>query len=118
MAALSLFSYKTIYYLHLGRKLFFIYAVRYLKKILHKSAEDFQSLPIGNWVTRITNDVESLRTLYTDVLLKLISSALMILGILAFMYAINVPLAIVMTLLIPIMGFIIWVYQKIFQKSF
>ena len=42
----------------------------------------------------------------------------MILGILAFMYAINVPLAIVMTLLIPIMGFIIWVYQKFSRKAF
>ena len=34
------------------------------------------------------------------------------------MYAINVPLAIVMTLLIPIMGFIIWVYQKFSRKAF
>ena len=61
-------------------------------------------MPIGNWVTRITNDVESLRTLYTDVLLNLASSGLMIIGILAFMYAINVPLAIIMTILLPIMG--------------
>ena len=101
-----------------GQKIIFHIRSTVFEKILYKSAEDFQSLPIGNWVTRITNDVESLRTLYTDVLLKLISSALMILGILAFMYAINVPLAIVMTLLIPIMGFIIWVYQKFSRKAF
>ena len=101
-----------------GQKIIFHIRSMVFEKILHKSAEDFQSLPIGNWVTRITNDVESLRTLYTDVLLKLISSALMIFGILAFMYAINVPLAIVMTLLIPIMGCIIWVYQKFSRKAF
>lgn len=101
-----------------GQKIIFHIRSTVFEKILHKSSEDFQSLPIGNWVTRITNDVESLRTLYTDVLLKLISSALMILGILVFMYAINVPLAIVMTLLIPIMGFIIWVYQKFSRKAF
>ena len=101
-----------------GQKIIFYIRSTVFEKILHKSAKDFQSLPIGNWVTRITNDVESLRTLYTDVLLKLISSALMIFGILAFMYAINVPLAIVMTLLIPIMGCIIWVYQKFSRKAF
>ena len=101
-----------------GQKIIFHIRSTVFEKILHKSTEDFQSLPIGNWVTRITNDVESLRTLYTDVLLKLISSALMIFGILAFMYAINVPLAIVMTLLIPIMGCIIWVYQKFSRKAF
>lgn len=101
-----------------GQKIIFHIRSTVFEKILHKSTEEFQSLPIGNWVTRITNDVESLRTLYTDVLLKLISSALMIFGILAFMYAINVPLAIVMTLLIPIMGCIIWVYQKFSRKAF
>lgn len=101
-----------------GQKIIFHIRSTVFEKILHKSTEDFQSLPIGNWVTRITNDVESLRTLYTDVLLKLISSALMIFGILAFMYAINVPLAIVMTLLIPIMGCIIWIYQKFSRKAF
>ncbi len=42
----------------------------------------------------------------------------MIIGILAFMYAINVPLAIIMTILIPIMGVIIWVYQKFSRKAF
>ena len=105
---LSTFGQKIIYYIRSS----------VFEKILHKTAADFQTLPIGNWVTRITNDVESLRTLYTDVLLKLISSALMIIGILVFMYAINVPLAIVMTLLIPIMGFIIWVYQKFSRRAF
>ena len=75
-------------------------------------------MPIGNWVTRITNDVESLRTLYTDVILNLASSGLMIIGILGFMYAINVPLAIIMTILLPIMGGIIWVFQKFSRKAF
>ena len=101
-----------------GQKIIYHIRSSVFEKILHKTAADFQTLPIGNWVTRITNDVESLRTLYTDVLLKLISSALMIIGILVFMYAINVPLAIVMTLLIPIMGFIIWVYQKFSRRAF
>ena len=101
-----------------GQKIIYHIRSSVFEKILHKTAADFQTLPIGNWVTRITNDVESLRTLYTDVLLKLISSALMIIGILVFMYAINVSLAIVMTLLIPIMGFIIWVYQKFSRRAF
>lgn len=97
-----------------------IYHIRstVFEKILHKSAGDFQSVPIGNWVTRITNDVESLRTLYTEVILKLISNGIMIVGILCFMYAINVPLALVMTLLLPIMGEIIWVYQKFSRRAF
>ena len=101
-----------------GQKI--IYNIRHIvfQKILHKPHDEFYKLPIGNWVTRITNDVESLRTLYTDVLLNLASSGLMIIGILGFMYAINVPLAIIMTILLPIMGVIIWVFQKFSRKAF
>ena len=101
-----------------GQKIIYNIRAIVFQKILHKSHDEFYKLPIGNWVTRITNDVESLRTLYTDVLLNLASSGLMIIGILGFMYAINVPLAIIMTILLPIMGLIIWVFQKFSRKAF
>ena len=101
-----------------GQKIIYNIRAIIFQKILHKSHDEFYKLPIGNWVTRITNDVESLRTLYTDVLLNLASSGLMIIGILGFMYAINVPLAIIMTILLPIMGVFIWVFQKFSRKAF
>lgn len=101
-----------------GQKIIYNIRAIVFQKILHKSHDEFYKLPIGNWVTRITNDVESLRTLYTDVLLNLASSGLMIIGILGFMYAINVSLAIIITILLPIMGVIIWVFQKFSRKAF
>lgn len=87
-------------------------------KILHKRVNDFESIPTGNWVTRITNDIESLRTLYTDVLIKLGSNIVFIFGILGAMYYLNVYLALVMTAIVPIMGIIIFVYQKFSRKAF
>ena len=114
-----LFIFVENYFLKsFGQKI--IYNIRSIifQKILNKPHDEFYKLPIGNWVTRITNDVVSLRTLYTDVILNLASSGLMIIGILGFMYAINVPLAIIMTILLPIMGGIIWVFQKFSRKAF
>ena len=114
-----LFIFVENYFLKsFGQKIIYNIRAIIFQKILHKSHDEFYKLPIGNWVTRITNDVESLRTLYTDVLLNLASSILMIVGILGFMYAINVPLAIIMTILLPIMGIIIWVFQKFSRKAF
>ena len=114
-----LFIFVENYFLKsFGQKIIYNIRAIIFQKILHKSHDEFYKLPIGNWVTRITNDVESLRTLYTDVLLNLASSTLMIIGILGFMYAINVPLAIIMTILLPIMGTIIWVFQKFSRKAF
>lgn len=114
-----LFIFVENYFLKsFGQKIIYNIRAIIFQKILHKSHDEFYKLPIGNWVTRITNDVESLRTLYTDVLLNLASSVLMIVVILGFMYAINVPLAIIMTILLPIMGIIIWVFQKFSRKAF
>ena len=114
-----LFIFVENYFLKsFGQKIIYNIRAIIFQKIIHKSHDEFYKLPIGNWVTRITNDVESLRTLYTDVLLNLVSSSLLIIGILGFMYAINVPLAIIMTILLPIMGVIIWVFQKFSRKAF
>lgn len=87
-------------------------------KILARTPAHFGQLPIGNLVTRVTNDTESLRTLYTDVVLKLGSSVLMIIGILISMFAIDVKLASLVSLLVPIMEVIIFIYQKYSRKAF
>ena len=114
-----LFIFVENYFLKsFGQKIIYNIRAIIFQKIIHKPHDEFYKLPVGNWVTRITNDVESLRTLYTDVLLNLASSSLMIIGILGFMYAINVPLAIIMTILLPIMGVIIYIFQKFSRKAF
>lgn len=87
-------------------------------KIIACTPAHFSELPIGNLVTRVTNDTESLRTLYTDVVLKLGSSVLMIIGILISMYMLNVKLAIMVTFLIPLMGVLIYVYQIYARQAF
>lgn len=87
-------------------------------KILARTPAHFGELPIGNLVTRVTNDTESLRTLYTDVVLKLGSSILMIIGILISMFALDVKMASVVSLLVPIMAVLISVYQKYARKAF
>lgn len=87
-------------------------------KILARTPAHFGELPIGNLVTRVTNDTESLHTLYTDVVLKLGSSILMIIGILISMFALDVKMASVVSLLVPIMAVLIFVYQKYARKAF
>lgn len=87
-------------------------------KFLARTPAHFGELPIGNLVTRVTNDTESLRTLYTDVVLKLGSSILMIIGILISMFALDVKMASVVSLLVPIMAVLIFVYQKYARKAF
>ena len=97
-----------------------IYEIRNVvfTKLISRSPAHFNELPIGNLVTRVTNDTEALRTLYTDVVFKLCSSSLMIIGILISMYFLSVPLALVVSVLLPLMAVIIFVYQKYARKAF
>ncbi len=97
-----------------------IYEIRndVFHRIMTWEKDRFESIPLGNLVTRLTNDCESLRNLFTDVLLKLISSALLLLGILFFLYRLSPELALLTAVIIPIMGFITVVYRKYSRKAF
>lgn len=97
-----------------------IYDIRndVFRKIIARPKEEFEKTALGNLVTRITNDSESLRALFTDVLLKIISSVLLLIGILIFMYFLNPRLAMITFLIIPVMGYITVVYRRYSRKAF
>lgn len=101
-----------------GQQIIFEIRNTVFSKIIARTPAHFAELPIGNLVTRVTNDTESLRTLYTDVILKLAGSVLMIIGILISMFMLNVKMALMVSGLIPIMGIIIYVYQIYARKAF
>lgn len=88
------------------------------KNIICRSKKNFDTLPVGNLVTRITNDTEALRSLFTDVLLKMISSVVILIGIVCFMYFLSPPLTLLTICIIPIMGVIIYVYRIFARKAF
>ena len=69
-------------------------------------------------MTRVTNDTESIRTLYTEVLVKISSSIFQILGILVFMFLIDTTLATIVLCLVPVFTGIIFVYRKYARKAF
>ena len=96
-----------------------IYEIRNVvfTKLISRSRHILMSCRLVIWL-RVTNDTEALRTLYTDVVLKLCSSSLMIIGILISMYFLSVPLALVVSVLLPLMAVIIFVYQKYARKAF
>ena len=97
-----------------------IYEIRNIvfAKLSMRSPEDFDAVPAGNLVTRVTNDTESLRTLYTEVVLKIFSSLFMIIGIMVSMFMLNHVLGIAVAILLPVMGAIIFIYQKYARRAF
>ncbi|PEA93293.1 multidrug ABC transporter permease [Bacillus cereus] len=72
----------------------------------------FDHLPAGKIVSRMTNDTEAIRDLYVTVLATFVSSIIYIIGIFAALFLLDVKLASLCLLIIPIL--IVWaiLYRK------
>ncbi|XXM74024.1 ABC transporter ATP-binding protein [Lysinibacillus sphaericus] len=68
----------------------------------------FDNLPAGKVVARITNDTEAIRDLYVTVLSTFFTSAIYIIGIYIALFILDVKLAAICLILIPIL--VIWTY--------
>lgn len=101
-----------------GQRIIFDIRNTIFENILTMSPREFTSYSVGNLVTRVTNDTESIRTLYTEVLVKISSSIFQIVGILVFMFLIDTTLATIVLCLVPVFTGVIFVYRKYARKAF
>ncbi|MGN1386650.1 MAG: ABC transporter ATP-binding protein [Bacillus sp. (in: firmicutes)] len=76
----------------------------------------FDNLPAGKVVARVTNDTEAIKELYVNVLAFFFSSTISIIGIYVALFILNVRLAVVSLILLPIL--VVWtiVYRKFASK--
>lgn len=112
---------------------FFQYGQRFFlqksaNRIIQKMREDvfghiqklpiqyFDNLPAGKVVARITNDTEAIRELYVTVLSTFFTSIIYITGIYMALFILNVKLAAICLLLIPILYLWIIFYRKYASK--
>jgi ATP-binding cassette subfamily B protein len=70
--------------------------------LLGLDMEFFHENPSGKLVTRLTNDVQNMHEMFTSVIVTLFNDALRIIGILILLFWLNWRLALMMTLLLPI----------------
>lgn len=73
----------------------------------------FDHLPAGKVVSRITNDTETIKELYVTVLATFFSSIIYITGIYIALFLLDVKLAAITLLLLPILVIWFYVYRKI-----
>jgi ATP-binding cassette subfamily B protein len=62
----------------------------------------FHENPSGKLVTRLTNDVQNMHEMFTSVIVTLFNDAVRIIGILILLYWLNWRLALMMSLLLPV----------------
>ncbi len=78
----------------------------------------FDTNPVGRIVTRVTNDVESLNQMYTQVLVKLFSNTVLIIGYALVMLRIDRKLALLCFLFLPVIFAITLVFRTLVRRTY
>jgi len=72
----------------------------------------FDKAITGQLVSRVTNDTESVKNLYVQVLFVMLDSSIVVLGALAAMAWLDWRLMLIVIMLIPAVVIIVWFYQR------
>ena len=86
------------------------------KHILNLSISQLQGKPVGKWVTRATNDVNTILTFFSDVLVSLVTNSLYIIFYFVFCFIIEWHLALVVTFFMVLI-FILSMYFSALSKK-
>ena len=78
----------------------------------------FDRQPVGDLMSRVSNDVDTLNQLFTQALSQSLGSLFSLLGILIAMLALNVRLALVSFLVIPVMLLTTSVFSKLARRAY
>ncbi len=86
---------------------------------IHKlSMRFFDITPVGKIVTRVTNDVEALNEMYTQILVRLIKNIAKIVGLMVVMFLLNAKLAALTLCLMPLIVVLTIVFKSISKTTY
>ena len=110
--------YQTIVMAYISQK-----TVRNIRRDLFSNLQTlslryFDQHPHGELMSRLTNDVENISTVLSESITQIISGVLSLIGVATMMFIINVPLAFVSLLVVPLLVILTKYISKYTRKGF
>ena len=81
------------------------------------SHSQFNEVPIGKLVTRVTSDVTTLYELYTNILISLLRNTITIIGVFIAMFVLNWRLALIMLTIVPVIALFAFIFQFFSRRA-
>ena len=78
----------------------------------------FNTTPVGKLVTRVSNDTEAVNELFSTILVKLFKNVVKIIGYAVVMLSINVKMAGISFLLLPLVAILPFVFRHLSRKAY
>ena len=97
-------------------------------KIIYKMREDvfthiqslshaqFNNIPNGTLVTRVTSDINVLFNMYTNVLINLLKNIVTIIGVFVTMFLLNAKLTLILLTVVPVIFIFTLIFRKYLRK--
>jgi len=101
-----------------GQKIVKNIRVEVFNHIERLSLGQFNKVPIGKMITRVTNDTNTLSEMYTSVIINLIRNLLMMIVQFVIMLLINVEVTLIMAITIPFVGILTFGYRKLAREQY
>ncbi|MBU1702180.1 MAG: ABC transporter ATP-binding protein/permease [Candidatus Eisenbacteria bacterium] len=102
----------------LGQRIIFDLRRRILQHIHDLDMETFDRQPVGRLMTRVTNDVEVLNQLFTTGLVNIAGDLITLLGIVIILFLLNVELATVSLIVVPLLFIATHLFRSKVRKAF
>lgn len=87
------------------------------QKILHMSIRELDKNGTGRLITRATNDVETISEFYSDVFISLFKDVFLLVGIVIFMFVVDVRLALIAFLAVPFISAIVFSIKRLVKEN-
>ncbi len=92
--------------------------VELFDKVQTLALEFFDQTPVGVLVSRITNDTQAILDMFMTVLSTFVQNIVIVIGVMGGMFALDPRLAFYCLFILPVMGLVMWVYQKVSSPVF
>ena len=102
----------------MGQEIIFKMREEVFTHIHSLSLSFFNNTPVGKLVTRVSNDTEAVNELFSTILVKLFKNIVKIIGFAVVMISINVKMALVSFLLLPVVTVLTFFFRYMSKKAY
>lgn len=102
----------------MGQKIIYHMREEVFTHIHSLSLNFFNTTPVGKLVTRVANDTEAVNELFSTILVKLFKNVVKIIGYAIVMLSINVRMAAVSFLLLPLVTVLTFLFRYLSRKAY
>lgn len=115
----AVFNYlQTIILQKTGQSIIYNIREEMFSHVQSQDIDYFNQVPTGKLVTRVANDTNTLNEMYTSVIVNVFRNALLIIGILAAMFILNLRLTLILLTVIPLIALFSFMFRRFSRKAY